>query len=95
MSSPVKPVIFLITGAWHLPEHFAPLMTALKEQGFDAVSHRNRTNIILSKDQLTPKAPETKLTMYDDAAFMRPKLASLVEAGRESLSPVILMAVVS
>lgn len=82
MSSSEKPTIFIITGAWHRPEHFERLITALQERGFEAVSYRNRTSIDLPGDQLSPDAPETKLTVYDDVRYLRPKLVSLVEMGK-------------
>lgn len=68
-----KPIVLFICGAWHVPESYAKLKTALESQGFEVHIPR-----LLSMNESRP--PNANFT--DDCQLVRSYAESLVSAGR-------------
>ncbi|KPI42965.1 uncharacterized protein AB675_1923 [Cyphellophora attinorum] len=65
-----KPVILLVTGAWHAPEHYAPLIALLRSYGYTV-----HCPLLPSNSQSQPPA-----NLDDDILFIRPYALSLLSA---------------
>lgn len=73
MASNTLPTLLFIQGAWHFPESYIKLITALRGAGFEVHSPRN-----LSMNQSRPPNAD----LYTDSDLIRSYATSLVEAGR-------------
>ncbi|KAL9595758.1 MAG: hypothetical protein Q9219_006256 [cf. Caloplaca sp. 3 TL-2023] len=74
MSAQPKPVVILVHGAWHVPQHYQSFITELEKAGFQVSC------------PLLPTCDERKrLTagMYEDAAVIRDIVQSWVDNSRE------------
>lgn len=68
-----KPLIYILHGAWHSPQHFEVARERLEALGY---------TVICPKQPSTGADPPT-VTLYDDAAQVRAELDLLVEDGLE------------
>lgn len=66
-----KPGIVLVTGAWHVPEHFAVLQHALEARGYETYAPR------------LPTLGSTSLTWKDDAAAIQQAVVKRMDEGKE------------
>ena len=75
MSSPEKPVIVLVHGAWHRPLHYIELINGLRFKGFTVVAPLNATagwdNTIVGK------------THFDDVRLIQSAMNPYLDAGKE------------
>ena len=67
-----KPTILLVHGAWHVPEHYALLISQLQSHGYDV------------QCPLLPTC-DTPITsdFYDDAALIHGRASSLANEGKD------------
>ncbi|ROV90904.1 hypothetical protein VMCG_09959 [Cytospora schulzeri] len=73
MAANIKPTLFIIGGAFHTPESYQPLITALETSGYEVHVPR-----LLSCNQARP--PNADLS--SDTTHVRSYVGSLVRAGR-------------
>lgn len=73
MTTPDKPTLLIVHGAWHVPQSYTKLTSALRAAGFEVHFPR-----LLSMNQSRP--PNADLA--SDTDFIRSYATSLVEAGR-------------
>lgn len=74
MTSNVKPVIVLVHGAWHVPEHYTDFIQQLQQAGFEVFCPR------------LPTCDETKrlnADMFCDAKEVQNQVIALIEKSRE------------
>ena len=74
MSSPVKPAIVLVHGAWHMPEHYSDLIRQLQQAGFEVFCPRLPT---------CDEAKRLTANMFSDAQVVRSQVISLIDKSRE------------
>ncbi|RSM10394.1 hypothetical protein CDV31_007270 [Fusarium ambrosium] len=75
MSSPEKPTIVLVHGAWHLPSHYTMLKEKLTERGFTVIQPKNA-----SVGQVSEIKGKTHL---DDVAAIHKAMESSLNDGKE------------
>lgn len=73
MATNTKPTLLFIGGAWHFPESYIKLTTALRAAGFEVHAPR-----ALSMNQSRPPNAD----LYSDSDLIRTYATSLIEAGR-------------
>jgi hypothetical protein len=67
-----KPAILLITGAWHVPEHYAPLIALLRSYGYTV-----HCPLLPSNSQLQPPANlDDDILLVGQSSYHSPLLAS-------------------
>ena len=72
-----KPTIVLVPGAWHSPQHYAPLLHEFSEAGYTVVSQQ--------LPSVNPAVP-TSASVANDTKFIREQLLiPLLEAGKAVL----------
>lgn len=74
MATNSKPVIVLVHGAWHVPQHYEDFLSLLEKEGFEV-----RCPHLPTCDE--PTKPTASL--YDDARRVRDLVADLINHGRE------------
>ena len=69
----VKPVVYILHGAWHGPQHFEIVKSKLEALGY---------TVICPQQPSTGAVPPT-VTLYDDATQVQGELELLAESGKE------------
>lgn len=73
MTTPEKPTILFVPGAWHTSAGFAPSCTHLTTLGFPTATI----------DHPTIGSTDPSKTIHDDIAHLRKTLISLIDTGKE------------
>lgn len=69
-----KPTIVFVPGAWHIPEHYAPIITRLRDSGYEVVQLRHPSCTVTS---------DPGNMMQEDATFVANTIRQVVESGKD------------
>jgi pimeloyl-ACP methyl ester carboxylesterase len=71
-----KPIILIVTGAWHIPEHYTRLIAELKNRGFTVLCPH------LISNSYDGAGGRWDITVQQDAALIRAIVTPFIELGR-------------